>query len=89
MQSVPIKGSRWVWEINNDYGRDLIEVEDVTNPTGKSILVTSRTMPTYGGEPTQHQTELSRFWRSVTPVGKTLAEMSELRVVSTEGNESC
>lgn len=79
--SVPIVGSRWVLEIDNDYSRELVEVMEITlNQTKSVVLVTVRTMCTGGAkESSTTHMGLSRFWKWATPVGNTLAEMSEYK----------
>jgi hypothetical protein len=81
---IPVIGSRWVWEIDQERGRALIEVLEVFW-NGEEWWVRTRTLPEAPipmlaplTDTQDHLNELDRFWEAVTPVGGRVEDLSRV-----------
>lgn len=88
---LPLMGSRWVWELELDHARCMIEVTAIF-AKGVDWWVTSRVLHEYmppivlesletlGSSRVQSieaSNELNRFWEAVTPIGGSKSDLSE------------
>lgn len=83
MHRLPNPTTRWVWEIDSEYARVMVEVIKVEF-NGEEWWVTTRSLPDSGPlyfnsqplSPKEFQNDLDRFWEAVTPIGGRLEDLS-------------
>lgn len=69
---LPHNGSRWVWEIDKEHARALLEVKEVRF-NGERWWVTTYPL----SEPDNlGLNDLDRFWEAVTPIGGRVEDLS-------------
>jgi hypothetical protein len=66
---LPHNNTRWVWEIDKDHARCIVEVMEVRF-NGEEWWVTTRHLPEVRGRDIGRAwNTLDRFWEAVTPIG--------------------